>query len=153
MRVGHDDPIARQNLVAVLRGRSEPFEVGRISKRLERAVRELPAAVSAFELARRLLHSRGALGAEPPDALRPRPVETWLLEVRRLFDRSLLGRLDERHALIGLATLDPALRHALSDHLHELRAKIGEIDPLLTPFARAVLADQERRPRQASASN
>jgi hypothetical protein len=144
MRIGHDDPIACQNLVAVLRGRREPFDVGPISERLEHVGRELPGAMSAFALARRLLESSGELGTEPPSALRSRPVETWLLEVRRLFDRSLVARLDERHALIGLATLDPTLRHELSDRLDRLRAEIGEIEPLLTPFARAVLASQER---------
>jgi hypothetical protein len=36
---------------------------------------------------------------------------------------------------------------------NELRAKIGEIEPLLTPFARAVLADQERGSKPGTASN
>ena len=144
MRVAHDDPIAFQNLVAVLRGRSEPFDVGPISERLDRATREPRNAVSAFELARYLLGSRCDLAAEPPDALRPRPVPTWLLEIRRPYDRSVVERITEHHALLGLATLDPSLHNELEKQalLDAPRAAIGDLEPLLTPFARGVLSGQ-----------
>ncbi len=105
---------------------------------LEETFAGLPGQLTAYQIADEVLFQGRKVLAAPPNAP-SKPADEWLLEIRPLFDMTVLPVPDPSHVAIGLALLDDRLAAAVG--VPALLAAAQSLQPpilaVLTPEARA----------------